>query len=325
VRFDPHIPPGGYGWWYLDALSADGSQGLTIIAFIGSVFSPYYRWAHRRSLGTAAGSMVQPLNHCALNVALYARPGSGHPSGWTMTERGQADVVLSPERFTVGASHLHWDGQLLTLQIDERTAPWGRRVQGVVRLRPAMLLDTSYPLDAAGRHRWCPVSPHASVEVDLQQPGTRWSGTGYWDSNFGDRPLAEDFARWDWSRTELAAGRSAVLYDAERTDGSRLALALAYEADGRVSSFEAPELQELPRSAWLLQRQTRSEVAAGPGAAGAQVVQSLEDGPFYSRAVLRTRLLGEDATAVHESLDMRRWVRPVVQAMLPFRMPRWAG
>lgn len=314
-RFDPHIPPGGYGWWYLDALSADGSQGLTIIAFIGSVFSPYYRWAHRRS-----GQQVQPLNHCALNVAFYARPGSGHPSGWTMTERGVADVAVSPDTFVVGSSRLHWDGQQLTLHIDERTAPWGRRLRGVVRLRPAMLLDTSYPLDAAGRHRWCPVSPHASVEVDLQQPATRWSGTGYWDSNFGERPLAEDFVRWDWSRTELAAGRSAVLYDAERTDGSRLALALAYESDGRVAPFAAPALQNLPRTAWLLQRQTRSDSVAG-----AQALQTLEDGPFYSRTVLRTRLLGEDATAVHESLDMRRWVRPVVQAMLPFRMPRWAG
>ena len=37
---------------------------------------------------------------------------------------------------------------------------------------------------------------------------------------------------------------------------------------------------------------------------------------------MQTELLGQAATAVHETLDMRRWVRPVVQAMLPFRMPR---
>ena len=38
----------GYAWWYVDALSDDGAHGLTIIAFIGSVFSPYYAWARRR-------------------------------------------------------------------------------------------------------------------------------------------------------------------------------------------------------------------------------------------------------------------------------------
>ena len=34
----------GYVWWYVDALSDDGRHGLTLIAFIGSVFSPYYAW-----------------------------------------------------------------------------------------------------------------------------------------------------------------------------------------------------------------------------------------------------------------------------------------
>ena len=44
------VPHGGYAWWYVDALSDDGRHGLTIIAFVGSVFSPYYalRAAARR-------------------------------------------------------------------------------------------------------------------------------------------------------------------------------------------------------------------------------------------------------------------------------------
>ena len=55
-------------WWYLDALSDDGRHGLTVIAFIGSVFSPYYALARRRGAG-------DPLDHCALNVALYGAGG----------------------------------------------------------------------------------------------------------------------------------------------------------------------------------------------------------------------------------------------------------
>ena len=47
-RFDQAVPPGGYAWWYVDALSDDGRHALTIIAFIGSVFSPYYAAARRR-------------------------------------------------------------------------------------------------------------------------------------------------------------------------------------------------------------------------------------------------------------------------------------
>ena len=44
------VRPGGYAWWYVDALSDDGQHGLTIIAFIGSVFSPYYAWARARAI-----------------------------------------------------------------------------------------------------------------------------------------------------------------------------------------------------------------------------------------------------------------------------------
>ncbi|PIY72746.1 MAG: carotenoid 1,2-hydratase, partial [Rhodobacterales bacterium CG_4_10_14_0_8_um_filter_70_9] len=31
----------------MDGLSDDGRHGITLIAFIGSVFSPYYYWAGR--------------------------------------------------------------------------------------------------------------------------------------------------------------------------------------------------------------------------------------------------------------------------------------
>jgi hypothetical protein len=61
-HFDHPVTPGGYAWWYVDALSDDGHHGLTIIAMIGSVFSPYY--ARQRRRGKA-----DPLNHCGLNVA----------------------------------------------------------------------------------------------------------------------------------------------------------------------------------------------------------------------------------------------------------------
>ena len=45
LSFDQPVAPGGYAWWYVDALSDDGRHGLTIIAFVGSVFSPYYAWS----------------------------------------------------------------------------------------------------------------------------------------------------------------------------------------------------------------------------------------------------------------------------------------
>ncbi len=281
--FDVPVPQGGYAWWYLDALSDDGQHGLTLIAFVGSVFSPYYARARRNNHGLA-----DPLDHCALNVALYAGAEAASPTGWCMTERGRSSVERLPNQLRIGPSALAWDGKALTAQIDEVTVPWPRRLRGSIRLEPDALLDHSYPLDDAGRHHWCPIAPCARVEVALERPALHWRG-------------------------------SAVLYDVTRNDGSPLSLALAFDAQGRVNDFAPPPESRLPASGWRVPRTTRSDSAGTT-----RVAQTLEDGPFYARSVLTTRLLGETATAVHESLCLQRWARPAVQMMLPFRMPRRA-
>ncbi|CAN5755277.1 carotenoid 1,2-hydratase [soil metagenome] len=312
--FDLTVPQGGYAWWYLDALSDDGQHGLTLIAFIGSVFSPYYARARRRASGRA-----DPLDHCAVNVALYAGKGSGAPTGWCMTERGRQSVTRTPSTLQIGPSGLTWDGQVLTARIDEISVPWGRRMRGTVRLHPHALLGHAYPLDDAARHHWCPIAPGARVEVALEHPALGWSGTAYLDCNRGERPLEQDFERWDWSRSALARQRCAVLYDVTRRDGSTRSLALEFDGRGGAAVFTPPPACSLPASAWRVPRATRSEDACT-----ARVDQTLEDGPFYARSLLQTQLLGEPATAMHESLCLRRWARPAVQLMLPFRMPRHA-
>ncbi|MBC7436164.1 MAG: carotenoid 1,2-hydratase [Bdellovibrionales bacterium] len=310
--FDLRVPPAGYAWWYLDALSDDGRHGLTLIAFIGSVFSPYYASARRRGQGLA-----DPENHCAMNVALYAGPGSGAPKAWCMTERGRRAVERTASTLQIGPSGLTWDSSTLTAQIHETSVPWGRRMRGTVRLHPHALLGSPYPLDDAARHRWCPIAPSARVEVEMESPGLNWSGTAYLDCNHGDRPLEQDFQRWDWSRTALSGQRSAVLYDVTRRDGSAMSLALAFDGQGGATRFTPPPACTLAPTAWRVPRATRSD-ASQP----VQVAQTLEDSPFYARSILQTHLLGEPATAVHESLCLQRWARPVVQLMLPFRMPR---
>jgi carotenoid 1,2-hydratase len=151
----------------------------------------------------------------------------------------------------------------------------------------------------------------------LEKPALRWRGHGYLDSNWGAVPLEQSFVRWDWSRAP-AAGGAAVLYEGRRRDGTDFSLALHFDRTGRAAAFPPPPRHELGRTAiWRIPRATRAEVPDGAGLAA-----TLEDTPFYARSVLRTRLLGEATTAVHESLELDRFALPIVQAMLPFRMPR---
>jgi carotenoid 1,2-hydratase len=307
-RFDRSVGPDGYVWWYVDAFSEDRAYGITLIAFIGSVFSPYYATARRNG-------PADPRDHCALNVALYGRGGKR----WAMTERRRGRLQQSATSLTIGPSSLSWDGRCLRIALDEQTAVFPRRLRGEVRVYPEAIGTRTYGLDLAARHRWWPIAPRAAVEVSLPQPGLAWRGLGYLDCNHGDAPLERDFVAWDWSRTMKHSGAT-VFYDVTRRGGERAGLALDFGADGRGVPAPAPPETSLRRTLWGLPRRTRTD----PGSR-ARVVKTLEDGPFYARSVIDSQLQGERVSAVHESLCLDRFSARWVQGLLPYRMPRDPG
>jgi carotenoid 1,2-hydratase len=106
-----------------------------------------------------------------------------------------------------------------------------------------------------------------------------------------------------------------VLYDVEPEQDHGRLLALRFQRDGQVTPFEAPPQHALPRTVWRIARRQRSDSPP-------QIVEQLEDTPFYQRAMLRQQLLGETVISFHETLHVPCLVSPVVQAMLPWRMPR---
>jgi carotenoid 1,2-hydratase len=299
------VPPNGYAWWYLDALSDDGQFGLTIIAFVGSVFSPYYARARRR--GTAA-----PENHVAVNIALY---GKG-VRRWTMTERGRSALDRTRDTLRIGPSQMHWNGKALELSLDELSVPMPGRVRGTVRVVPQCLPSRAFVLDQAGRHLWQPIAPMARADVRLSSPDLQWSGHAYFDHNHGTEPLEDGFESWDWSRQNT--GNSArILYDVVRRGGANEILSVEVLKDGRIAHFESPPRAGLPPAFWRVSRSTRCDDGAL-----ASVVQTLEDAPFYARSLIRSSINGDKSLSVHESLDLNRFRSTAVQAMLLFKMPR---
>jgi carotenoid 1,2-hydratase len=81
-------------------------------------------------------------------------------------------------------------------------------------------------------------------------------------------------------------------------------------------------LEPLPRASldstgWRVARTARADAQQL-----VTVKRTLEDAPFYARSQLSAKLFGETAEIVHESLSLDRFRMPIVQAMLPFRMPR---
>ena len=290
-------------------------HALTLIAFIGSVFSPYYAWARRRQgdAGAAAES------HCAVNLSLYRQaPGATRFQRlWAMTERGAPALARDASRLQIGPSRLAWqpDGSLC-IDIDEWTAPWPQRLRGRVRVHPGALPGRAFALDGGAHHHWQPISPGSRVAVDFDAPALHWTGDAYLDANHGSRPLAQDFRSWQWQRSALPGGRARVLYEVQPRHGDERALALAIDAEGGIRAQPVPPWQALPGTAWGVARSSRGERPP-------QLLATLESGPFYCRSLLRDA--SDGSLAVHESLSLQRFEQPWVQAMLPFRMPRHTG
>lgn len=294
------VPDNGYAWWYVDALSDCGRYGLTIIAFIGSVFSPYYAWRRRRGPTPAR-------NHCALNIALYGPGGR-----WAMTERGRSQPEAHGWR--IGPSRIERRDDGLRLHIDERCAPLPRRLRGEVHLQVQSGLEQALPLDAQGHHLWHPWGANARIRVDLQHPDLQWSGRAYADHNRGCEALERGFRRWHWSRFHQGDGCRIIYAAHPRRDAARSLDLLIGPSGLQPLQTQAPERQ-LRRGFWGVDRPIFSE-------APPVLLKALEDAPFYTRSQVRCELDGQLLEGVHESLDLDRFAHPLVQMMLPFRMPR---
>jgi carotenoid 1,2-hydratase len=304
-RFDIAVPTGGYAWWYVDALSDDKQHGLTVIAFIGSVFSPYYAWSGWRD----------PEHHCALNVALY-RAGRDR---WAMTERGRSDLSRDAAALQIGPSHVQWRDDALRIEVNEWTAPIPGRMRGTINLHAEAINATSFEIDDGGRHRWRPIAPRARIEVCFDNGALAWKGDAYLDSNWGAEPLERAFCCWDWSRAHSERGTT-VHYDVVQRSGATRGLSLRFDREGRPSPVESPPRTQLPDTFWKLARTTRGAADAPP-----RLLRTLEDSPFYARSSLTGAVDGAPADIMHESLSLDRFRSPIVRAMLPFRMPRIVG
>jgi len=298
-------PAGGYRWIYLDGVSDDGASALTLIAMLGSVFSPHYAAARARRPD------ADPLEHCAMNVAIYG----ASRNAWCLTERARSEVALSSDELRIGTSGARWAGDTLEFDLDERTAPFGGRVRGKVSFRPAGWTALAAGLDRPGHHAWLPIAPSGRVTVELQSPGLRFEGHGYLDSNEGTCGLEDSFRAWTWTRATGTDGTSLVSYDTQERSGVELATCLLVDRAGTPQEREPLAWHALPSTWWGIERRIRGDAGHSP-----VLLRTLESTPFYSRSLVAVRAGGRDSVAVHETLSADRFRTPWVQFLIPFRM-----
>ena len=236
-----------------------------------------------------------------------------------MTDRGETALRQSGDTFTVGPSSLHWNGHELVIDINEVSSlPLVSRVRGKITVTPTALTHVELPLTQDGAHVWRPFGPTSRIKVELEAKGWHFDGHGYFDANFGTRPLEQDFSYWTWGRYPTQAG-STCFYDAARRDGTNLDAAIAFDPDGTGRMIDAPPRTPFKRTLWALRRETRADKGSKP-----RQIKPMLDAPFYSRSVVETQINGETVQGVHEALDLNRYASPLLKPMLAVRVPRRA-
>lgn len=299
------VADNGYRWWYIDGLSDDGLYGVTVIVFVGCVFSPHYFAARQRQT-------TDPREHVAVNAILYGKGGKR----WSLTERGRSSLLQREHELAIGPSRLSMYPTGATLEIREITVPLPGRLRGTLAITPLTVNPTVHVLDDDGLHRWRPIWPSARIRVDMSHPRRCWEGDAYVDSNWGAAPLEDQFSAWDWSRLHLPDGRVQIRYNRLLRNGAERKLALTFNRDGSVQQTAPQPNQSLAATPiWRMQRSTSAT-------APVRIIKTLEDTPFYSRSLIQQEDGGLTGTGFHESVSLQQFCRPWVQRLLPFRLPR---
>ena len=302
-KFDIDVKPNGYAWWYVDGISNDGNRAISIIGFIGSVFSPWYYWSKRKD----------PQNHVCINVAMY-----GKGWRWTMTERGKQKLKRTQNMLKVGPSSFNWNKDHLIINFDEYSIPHFDNVKGTVKIIPKFISEIECNLLSDNSHVWRPFSPISKIEVDINKPGWQWEGHGYFDANFGSSALEKDFSYWTWGRFPTDKG-SYTFYDAIPRKEKNVNIALLFKNNGGIDKIlNPPDKANLSRSLWLVKRETRSDINFKP-----KQIKHMLDTPFYTRAGVQTSIFGEKSIGVHEALDLNRFSSPFLKPMLAVKAPRY--
>ena len=325
--------PGGYAWWYFDAVSDDGARALTAIFFVGSVFSPDYAARVRR------GEPARAEEHLGVNLALYDR---GRKRAWVMSEYGERALGgVGDGGPRIGESGIERDGDKLRVTVRERSAPFllalagvGARVEGTFDVEPhARPLDPVEiaPADRAHeRHLWHVLVPRARIRVRFTRPDFAFDGVGYHDVNAGDGRLERAFASWSWARFH-ESDRTTIVYATHERSGASRAVVVDAPDGGPAAARTATLLPEGERAPlpWGLSMPRWFAVEDGARALRCRPTQLLEAAPFYARyaATLEQRnqptVEGvRQITGVGEYLDLDRFSDRGIQFLLRFKMRR---
>lgn len=302
--------PGGFAWWYLDLVDAQG-DGIVLIWSFGLPFLP----GIRRTRGP-------PLARPAVSLAIYK---GGRERFYLLQELPPDEVDWRPESgyglFGRSLISLARDPDRTQLSIAlDLEVPRSQRLQGRIRVEGPTRVgaDDEGP---ACTHVWAPLLAAAPGSARLDGSyRINLEGRAYLDHNAGLEPLhALGIDRWSWGRLAFP-GRELIWYHLSGAgQGQQSVRALEIREDGAARRAEGPVTLHGPRRSWSglsWHEEVRFQDPAGRPVV-VKVRPPLENAPFYQRFLVEGECDGQRAQGVAEQVAPPRldrfWMRPLVR------------
>lgn len=305
---------GGFAWWYVDALDAQG-DGLVCIWSWGLPFLPGDRAARLRGLPPRTGDRP------SVNLAVYR---AGRCVSYTLYELAPESARWRDGVWTFGDCTFRWTTEgtrgRLEATLDLPVPGSLDRLHGTIEAEGTLPVPEASP-GPVPAHAWTPLLGPARIRAELGvggRPLLSYDGPGYHDRNGSPLPLDElGLDHWTWGRA-LVGDELVIHYlNWPVDDGAPVFLVVRIGPDGgmRVHADVVPRLEGARRS-WMGMRWWR-RIRVDVDGEVLEIVHAppVDAGPFYLRARTTTRWRGREAPGWAElcapariDLPRHRWL-----------------
>ncbi|KFZ18025.1 hypothetical protein V501_01412 [Pseudogymnoascus sp. VKM F-4519 (FW-2642)] len=216
-KMSPGINATTFDWWYFDAVSTNGNAAVVMVFYLSTDLGfPFVPPLSALSVDIFAtfddGSLVfLPLNNLPYTAgqATVVTDGDGASGNWQGTGfsfEGSPD--LSTYKVTVDSPVLAIKG---TLELTSRAPAH----------YPCGPNEAGQRLDVSPNVGWANAMPDADAVADFTVLGRplKFTGIGYHDKNWGDKPFTTHVSSWYWGHGRLGP-YSIVWFDVLGKDGT---------------------------------------------------------------------------------------------------------
>lgn len=311
--------PGGYEWWYFDAIDPASGYSFVVIFYQGNPFSGRYIQQLEQEGNPAKSG---PEHFPAISISVYKNTG---PVYYSFTEFDKSDCHFSTEvpSVKIGSHSLAADfapeelRYMLNLQEE---LPSGDRIEAHLCFRSPRLASgaiANQEIDQKSKdHLWNLIQPRAEVtgSVRLFRDSTiahdiPFNGNGYHDHNTGQEPMRDEFKDWYWGRFHFPAHTLVYYVMNRRQQQLHRAWLIGAARPSEIERFESIELRDKEITFFGLNSARKLVLESERSKIVVQQSHLLDNGPFYQR-FLSDAFLSLNGRDIQKSRGISEYIHP---------------